>query len=185
MNDDYLWDKTGEPDPQIQQLEEILGTFRYQPKPLEIPKDLGLPRRRNHVPWIAIAASLLLAVLAGAVWLITRSSGEAPVQQANVKAPAAVEEKAISNPAPTLSENNQLPDKNEVAVHVTHSRRSSVPALSKSVPALSKQEREEALMAKEQVMLALRLTTEKLSLVHKKTQNTNPANQIKNQHRVG
>jgi len=40
-------------------------------------------------------------------------------------------------------------------------------------------------MAKEQVMLALRLTTEKLSLVHKKTQNTNPANQIKNQHRVG
>jgi hypothetical protein len=178
MNDDYLWDKTGEPDPQIQQLEEILGTFRYQPKPLEIPKDLGLPRRRNYFPWIAIAASLLLAVLAGAVWLITRSNGEVPVQQANIKAPAAVEEKAISNPAPKLSENNQLPDKNEVAVHVKHSRRSSVPAL-------SKQEREEALMAKEQVMLALRVTTEKLSLVHKKTQNTNPANQIKNQHRVG
>jgi hypothetical protein len=54
-----------------------------------------------------------------------------------------------------------------------------------STPVLSKQEHEEALMAKEQVMLALRLTTEKLSLVHKKTQNTYPANQIKNQHRVG
>ena len=37
MNDDYLWDKTGEPDPQIQQLEEILGTLRYQPRPLPLP----------------------------------------------------------------------------------------------------------------------------------------------------
>ena len=27
MNEDYLWDKSGEPDPQIQQLEEILGTL--------------------------------------------------------------------------------------------------------------------------------------------------------------
>jgi hypothetical protein len=51
--------------------------------------------------------------------------------------------------------------------------------------ALSKREREEALVAKEQLMMALRLTTEKLSLVHRKTQNPTPANQIKNQHRVG
>ena len=29
MNDDYLWDKTGQPDPEIQKLEEILGTLRY------------------------------------------------------------------------------------------------------------------------------------------------------------
>ena len=69
MNDDYLWDKTGEPDPQIQQLEEILGTLRYQPKPLEIPEDLRLPRRRNYFPWLAIAASVLLALLAGGIWL--------------------------------------------------------------------------------------------------------------------
>ena len=35
MNDDYLWDRTGEPDPEIQELEEVLGTLRYQPQPLE------------------------------------------------------------------------------------------------------------------------------------------------------
>ena len=35
---DYLWDKTGEPDPEVQQLEEILSTLRYQPRPLEIPR---------------------------------------------------------------------------------------------------------------------------------------------------
>jgi hypothetical protein len=46
---------------------------------------------------------------------------------------------------------------------------------------LPKREREEALMAKEQLMLALRVTTQKLHLVHMKTQ----PNQIKNQHRIG
>ena len=44
MKEDYLWDKTGDPDPEIQQLEEILGTLRYEPKPLELPQDLT-PRR--------------------------------------------------------------------------------------------------------------------------------------------
>jgi hypothetical protein len=75
-------------------------------------------------------------------------------------------------------ENKQAPEKVELAVHVKHRHMTSAPAL-------SKQEREEALIAKQQLMVALRLTSEKLSLVHKKTQNTNPANQIKNQHRVG
>ena len=59
MKDDYLWDKTGQPDPEIQKLEEILGTLRYQPKPLELP----VSRRRSYVPLLAIAASLLLALL--------------------------------------------------------------------------------------------------------------------------
>jgi type III restriction enzyme len=57
MNDDYLWDKSGEPDPQIQQLEEILGTLRYQPRPL------NLPRRRNYLALLAIAATVVMALL--------------------------------------------------------------------------------------------------------------------------
>ena len=179
MNDDYLWDKTGEPDPQIQQLEEILGTLRYQPNPLEIPEDLQRPRRRNYFPWLAIAATVLLAILIGGIWLSMRSRTVAPPQEAKVSAP--VEEKKSSTPestAPQTVENKQAPEKNELAVHVKHRHKTSAPAL-------SKQEREEALIAKQQLMVALRLTSEKLSLVHKKTQNTNPANQIKNQHRVG
>jgi len=34
-----LVDKSGEPDPQIQQLEEILGALRYEHRPFEIPRD--------------------------------------------------------------------------------------------------------------------------------------------------
>ena len=64
MKDDYLWDKSGQPDPQIQQLEEILGTLRYEPRPLVMPDNLRSPRRRNHFPLLAIAAAILLAMLA-------------------------------------------------------------------------------------------------------------------------
>jgi hypothetical protein len=179
MNDDYLWDKTGEPDPQVQQLEEILGSLRYQPKPFEIPEELPLPRRRNYFPWLAIAAGVLLAVLAGGIWLSTRSRGEAPSHEAKVTPPVPVKEVTppTGTAAPKTPEPKPEPREEVVAVVHKHRPRSSTPVL-------SKQEREEALMAKEQVMLALRLTTEKLSLVHKKTQ-TNPASQIKNQHRVG
>ena len=178
MNDDYLWDKTGEPDPQILELEEILGTLRYQPKPLEIPKSVPLPRQRNNFPWLAIAASILLAIIAGSIWLSMRSHRAAPPpQEARATPPAPVEEKAPL-PAGTVAP-KPAPVSREVVVAVRKARPRS------STPVLSKQDREEALVAKEQLMLALRLTTEKLSLVQRKTQITNPANQIKNQHRVG
>ena len=147
MNDDYLWDKTGEPDPEIQQLEEILGTLRYQPKPLV------LPRRKNYFPLLAIAASILLAIVAGSIWLRVRSRNEAPQQQATVKTPTpdvtpiAPEKKSAVNPAPAVATNKR---RHRSAASVANNK--------------------EALMAKEQLMLALRITSEKLHLVHTKTQ---------------
>jgi len=163
MNDDYLWDKTGQPDPEIQQLEEILGTLRYQPRPL------ALPQKRNYFPLLAIAASLLLALLAGGIWLRVRSRNTTPPQQAKIDSPTPApkpdvtpvspEKKSVVNPSPVVATNRR--------------RHGSVQSAA---------EREEALMAKEQLMLALRVTTQKLHLVHTRT---SPANQIKNQHRVG
>lgn len=168
MNDDYLWDKTGQPDPQIQQLEDILGTLRYQPKPL------ALPQKRNYFPLLAIAASLLLALLAGGIWLRVRSHNETPPEQARIEAPtpSKPEEKPVGTPKPPV--NNFAVNPSPV---VANNRRRNRPAPS----VLPQAEREEALMAKEQLMLALRVTTEKLHLVHTKTQ----PNQVKNQHRVG
>ena len=161
MNDDYLWDKTGQPDPEIQQLEEILGSLRYRPKPL------ALPRRRNYVPLLAIAASLLLAILAGGIWLRMRSRNNTPPQQAKVDAPSTPK----PDVTPVLPEKKSAINQPLQASNRIHRRRS----------ASSVVDREEALMAKEQLMLALRVTTQKLLLVRTKTQ----PNQIKNQHRVG
>jgi hypothetical protein len=160
MNDDYLWDKTGQPDPEIQQLEEILGTLRYQPKPLVIP------RQRNYFPLLAITASIFLAIVAGSIWLRVRSRTEAPPQQAHVETPTPKPTEAPQQPRPRSAVNPPVQALNRI-----HKKRSAPSSVN----------REEALMAKEQLMLALRITTEKLSLVHTRTQ----PNQIKNQHRVG
>lgn len=173
MNEDYLWDKSGEPDPEIQQLEEILGTLRYQPKPFEAPRDVPIPRRRSYFPLLAIAATLLVALLAGGIWLRVRTGHEPQPQYVQVPAPR-VEEKPIV----------QQPEKSPAALKQSLAV-NRVPRKRSSAPVLSRRERQEALAAKQQLMLALRVASEKLNLVHKRTQSTPPSNQIKNQHRVG
>jgi hypothetical protein len=175
MNEDYLWDKSGPPDPEIQQLENILGTLRYQPKPFEIPSDVPAPRRRNYFPLLAaIAATLLVALLAGSIWLGVRSRDVAPQQAIIAPVPTpSVEEKAIPTPEP---EKDVAPRERVVTVKYKRRNRPS---------GLTDREREEALAAKQQLMLALRLASEKLNLAQKKVHSTPPANQIKNQHRVG
>ena len=114
MNDDYLWDKTGPPDPQVQQLEEILGALRYQPRPLV------LPRKRNYFPLLAIAASLLLALLAGGIWLRVRSRNTTPPQQAKVETPAPKPELA---PQPPVNKSALNPP--HLAVNRIHAKRSA------------------------------------------------------------
>jgi hypothetical protein len=69
---DYLWDKTGEADPEVERLEELLGGLRFQPRTFEVPATLPFaPRVPSHFSWsrAAIAASLLVTLLLGA-WLI-------------------------------------------------------------------------------------------------------------------
>lgn len=158
MNDDYLWDKSGEPDPQIQELEQILAPLRYQPKPFVIP-------RRNYAP-LAIAATVLIALLAGGLWLKSRTQKPSLPEQARSapsvpSVPSVVKEEAVV-------ETTDLPKK----------------PVRRRKPIFTKHEQEEALAAKQQLMLALRLASEKLRLAQQRTQAPSP-NQIKNQHRVG
>lgn len=168
MNDDYLWDKSGEPDPEIQELEQILAPLRYQPAPLELPDELPATRRRNYFPVLAIAASVLLALLAAGLWLRVRTEESIPPVEAKSVAPAPKLE--MPAPAPEIVENTDVPKK-EKSVR-RHKR------------VFTNYDREEALAAKEQVMLALRLASEKLKLAQRRTQGASP-NQIKNQHKIG
>jgi len=46
MNDDYLWDGSGEPDPEIQKLESTLARFRHEGQAPEFPEIAGMPRLR-------------------------------------------------------------------------------------------------------------------------------------------
>ena len=62
---DYLWDRSGSRDPEIERLEALLGEFRHRERPLVFPA-APLPARTAWVPGnfgrLAAAAVVLLAV---------------------------------------------------------------------------------------------------------------------------
>jgi hypothetical protein len=66
--DDYLWDGSGEPDPEIQKLETLLGNFRHNrpaPEFPELARDHRwkfLPRWRGLFPALATAAAAVAAI---------------------------------------------------------------------------------------------------------------------------
>ena len=57
MNEDYLWDRTGEPDPETVRLEQLLGQLKYRES--RKPK----APRRSYSPWWLAAAAVVIAGL--------------------------------------------------------------------------------------------------------------------------
>jgi hypothetical protein len=140
MNNDYLWDKRGEPDPQIQELESILGALRYQPRPLR------LAPQRHYIALLAIAASIGVALLGGGLWLLLQN-GEASIPSVAIDtAPPA--RSRIDLPLPVAS---QPPIRRKPTLPAKHDNR-------------------EALAAKQQLMFALRIASEKLNTAYRRTQ---------------
>jgi hypothetical protein len=180
MNEEYLWDKSGEPDPEIQQLEEVLGSLKYQPRPLEIPRNLVVLRRRRYSPYLAIAASLIFALLAAGFWLMRlRDQNERPVNEAKVEQPKATPENKIQrqDEIPGIEKKEPVVAFNQPPRHKRVTRRNVSTRI-------TREEREEALAAKQQLLLALRVASKKLNLAQKTLSPSAPG-QIRNQHKVG
>ncbi len=83
MNEDYLWDSSGPPDPEIARLEQALAPFRYSGRP-------PAPMHRPYAwwRWIAAAAALIAGVIAiralaprpePTAWQVDRAAGPARV----------------------------------------------------------------------------------------------------------
>jgi hypothetical protein len=73
MSDDYLWDRSGDPDPEIEKLEKLLAGFRP-------PETRPAPWRpaRSRVPlWLAAAASVALAIFAARAFLPEKAASTA------------------------------------------------------------------------------------------------------------
>lgn len=205
--DDYLWDQTGEPDPEIQELEQLLGTLRYQPRPLEIPEGLKPSRQgfslRDFKPRLAIAAAIALVVLGVGLWLRLQRRDPPELVKTETK-PAAIEAQAaatvpedVRGEAPTAGKdslekpvsvlikgrNKTRPNRlNETTLARNASRKR---ALEVKTPGLAANELKEAEAGKAQLMLALRVASAKLNFALKKAQGTNNGNLIHNQHKVG
>jgi hypothetical protein len=185
MNDNYLWDRTGTPDAEVQELEELLGTLRYQPRQFEVPATI---RRRNRMMLpLAIAAAIALTMLAAGLWIHFAKSPAGPVMQATQRdqptAPSRIETPVPSPDKQTVetvvkqaTNPTRHPKTNSVLVATNkHSNVQIRPA------ALTPQE----LAEKEQVLVALRLLSTKLNLVQRKSQGLPQVNAIRNQHKMG
>ena len=181
MKPDYLWDKTGEPDPEIVRLEQVLGTLRYKPRPLQIPDEVRPATKRSYSFLLAIAATIAVVAIIAGIWLSLNRATPGQISALElpdpypylpipvVESPTEPEQAGPRRDAPTSSSTSGSPTR------VFHRNRE----LNESVIA----ERKEAEAAKEQLMLALRLASSKLSLAQKKAQIA-PA-MIRNQHKVG
>jgi type IV secretory pathway VirB10-like protein len=203
MKDDYLWDRSGQPDPEIQHLEDILGELRHQPRPLEIPAGLQTGGNRSFFPRYAIAAAVAMVVLSLGVWLTIQrqrptdvTAGKSqeskptdvkagtPQEDSKTAAASPIDEKKLS----TLSARNNTPTpqltKDPQPPRVRTASSSRVRRTLRT-PRMSVEELAEAEMAKERLMLALRLASSKLNYAQKKTQGSGPANQVHNQHKIG
>ncbi len=190
MENNYLWDRSGEPDPEIQELEEILGTLRYQPRPLEIPHHVRIGRRRSFFPTLAIAAAIALCAVLLGLWFGFHRRQSAPVLQA--RNPQQIEPKVNASPQPQpvpVSKPVQTAALKNPKLAIE--RRSTAPrnllvqnqrrATQVRQPALTAEE----LAEKEQVLVALRLVSAKLNLAQRKTQGVPQLNTIRNQHKIG
>ena len=180
MKEEYLWDKSGEPDPEIQQLEEVLGTLKYQPPPLEIPRDLVVIRRRRYAPYLAIAASLIFAILAAGFWSTRPRNQVGPANATKLEQPQPAPPKTIErrDDNPGIVKKEDVVAVNQPARHKSSTRRNPGTRL-------TRKEREEALVVKQQLLLALRVASEKLNLAQKKALSPAAPGQIRNQHKVG
>jgi hypothetical protein len=191
MEDNYLWDRSGEPDPEVQELEEILGTLRYQPRPLEIPVNVRVDRRRRFFPPMAIAAAMaLLAILLGLWVSFNRRQAATPIQaqdsqiDPNTNAPAPqVSPDRQASPAPVLVKNPE-----PKGIHKLGSPRNLLArnrGRGTETRIRPPQLTVEELAEKEQVLIALRLVSAKLNLAQRKAQGAPPLNVIRNQHKIG
>jgi hypothetical protein len=205
IDSDYLWDKTGEPDPEIQQLEEVLGTLRYQPQPLKIPVGLQVGRERSFfrgfAPRLAIAATIAMLLLGLGLWLglqrlernrpaeIVRTAGtpavnpkhevEAPPKQdQNLVTSSGPDQKRIDEPRRGGANQSLLAaNTNRVSNEHRNERVKNQQLAAKKL--------KEAEAAKDQLMLAFRMASVKLNFAQRKAQDLNQKEPTHNQHKIG
>lgn len=70
MKDDYLWDGSGQPDPEVQKLEQALSKYQYRGGTLRIPELAGVSKQSLLERFLASRRTLWLGLAAAAALLI-------------------------------------------------------------------------------------------------------------------
>lgn len=197
MTDNYLWDRSGQPDQEIQELEETLGSLRYQPRELEIPESVQTSRSPWFLRGLAIAAAIALVVMGLGIWSNMQKRETANPSKAEIEPPKSssqmltaaspLDEKQLSSLSSSGSESggtNKQPERRSDRKRSSSSFR-SLRATNKQ-PALRPEELAEGAAAKDDLMMAFRLASSKLNFAQKKAQSANTTTgPNQNQHKIG
>ena len=195
MNEDYLWDRTGKADEEIEELEQVLGKLKYQPRQLEIPVGATVGPKSWALRGLAIAATIAILLLGAGLW---RSRQVTPAIQAGKTTTESAPDQSIRSEVlgstAARSGEEATPASGHTATFrsAKRSRFSTVTASANRARLVRQGEQKlpanelaEAQAAKQQLLLALRVASAKLTVAQKRTQSANPANQIQNQHKIG
>jgi hypothetical protein len=190
MNEDYLWDKTGE-DPEIENLENALAVFRYkETAPPELPAKV-LPFKQKIAPRsfvryaFAAAACVAFVAISLAIWLqiSNNKAGEAAAEITAVYVPQNNFESPTETFAP-LVEKSRTP-KESVKPNVVKIRKFVSPIIRQNrilARVVHKAQPDELTTeekyAYNQLMLALSITGSKLRLVTDKIEGTEKQNAV-------
>jgi hypothetical protein len=193
MNEDYLWDKTGN-DPEIEMLENALQAFRYKETaapalPVEVlPFKKEAPPRKKFQFAFAIAACLAFGILALGVWFqVLRNDMPIDKQLAEVKPQENAilpEIKTVDDFQPVSNEATSPVKKLEISKLSSEKKiikiRKTLPPVtprrevkapnSKSTKPPAVRLTEEEQYAYNQLMTALSITSSKLKLVKEKVE---------------
>lgn len=184
MKDDYLWDKSGEADPELEHLERVLGTLRSKRTAQDMMpafEKLQRTRPRNSSKLMAIAASLAFTVLAlGAFAFIQRQSEKQDVGSQPVAMVSPVPTEITVAPAVVDTPRQDDGQLAPVEVSITKPKRTAIEHQRRTVnrsltASVHEREQAEGLMAKEQLIKALEITSSKLSFVQKKVKGSTAA----------
>ena len=84
-DDRYLWDGSGDPDPEVVRLEQILGRLRHRGTPPVLPQRPPLWRRGHYTAVVSVIAATLVIVASGlwfagvlgrSSWNVSRLAGD-------------------------------------------------------------------------------------------------------------
>lgn len=196
MKEDYLWDKTGAVDPEIERLENALAVFRYQetePPALPakiIPFERKAPRNFFRLVFAFAAGAAVVAVCFG-VWLQI-SNNKIEVAKDSIETIAQpVEEKAV-NEIRTETPDNSIVEKIELTKSpgepkIVKARNIARPTArqNKTIAQKVESKKPEIKLTKEekyaydQLMLALSITSSQFKLVKDKVDGIEEKNAVR------
>jgi hypothetical protein len=185
MNEDYLWDKTGE-NAEIERLENQLQAFRYRETAVPVLPARIIPvqreiRRKNYRSIYAVAACAAVAMISLSLWMgLSINQTTLQIDLAEITLPSIM----VPNPNDLIAPKSPVEQSEKIAIS-KQSPKQEIFKIKKTVSAIAPQNKmvannrkgakqtvvtltEEEKFAYDQLMLALSITSSKLKMVKDK-----------------